>query len=144
MPKLADHTIPLGERIKRSKDKYENKRVVKNVSFNTESDDQTSLYELTKKFKFSEWVKKILAAFNEFEVKQLVKGEITIPTILIEDAINNGQFDIDEYLESKGKKIVDIHSPDAVPNQQNQYDHEFNQDFEYSQDVEYSITHKVH
>lgn len=143
MPKLADHTIPLGERLKRSKDKYENKRVVKNVSFNTASEDQTSLYELTKKFNFSEWVKKILAAFNVFEVKQLVKGEITIPTILIEDAIKNGQFDIVEYLESQGKKIVDINSPNVVPSQQIQYD-EFNQDFEYSQDVEYSTTHKVH
>ena len=49
MPKLADQSIPLGERIKRSKDNYENKRVVKNVSFNMDTEEQASLYELSKK-----------------------------------------------------------------------------------------------
>jgi hypothetical protein len=144
MPKLADHSIPLEKRIKRSKDNYEASRVVKNVSFNTKNNEQAKLYDLTKKFKFSEWVKTILAAFNVFEVKQLIKGEITIPTVLIEEAIENGQFNLEEYLEAKGQKIVDLNEPESFSSKTNPYDQEFNQDYDYSQNIDFNQVNKMH
>lgn len=137
MPKLADLSISLDVRTKESKKNYENKRVVKNVSFNTNTEND--YYLLTKKFVFSDWVKLILKAFNPYELKKLIKGEITIPTSLIENAIENGQFDIEEYLESKGMKVVEAHVNSKVQSLQNSgFDVEINQDFDYSQDPEYS------
>ena len=138
MPKLSTSNKPAHIRNKENKEKYENKRTIKNVSFNDESEGQ--LLDLTKRFKFSEWVKKILRAFSAYEVNQLIKGEVTIPSSLIEEAIENGQFDIDAYLDSKGYESVPKREFKASnqhndPYSQLENEYEFNQDVTYFQEV---------
>lgn len=90
------------------KKKYdEEKRIQKPISFNslTEAD----LKNVADKLNLSVWVKTLLGAFTHGELAMLSKdSNDTIPAILIERAIENQYFLLDEYLAAKGKKIVDI------------------------------------
>lgn len=113
-----------------SKEDYEKKkRQIKPVSFNR-IDDQRIL-EIAGSFNFSVWVKNLLNALTPSEVliikadvsNNMEESELTfIPALLIEKAIENGYFNLDEYLEAKGKKIVDIEHNKPGHNDYAQYD----------------------
>lgn len=86
--------------------RYEDKRVSKPVSFNTEK--HADLLNVVEKINFGVWVKHVLSSFTKLE-SDLLKNDLNIlPAILIEHALEAGNFDLDEYLLSKGKKIVDV------------------------------------
>lgn len=86
--------------------RYENKRVSKPVSFNKEK--HADLITLVEKIDFGVWVKHVLSSYTKIE-SELLKNDINLlPAILIEHALEAGNFDLDEYLLAKGKKIVDV------------------------------------
>ncbi len=95
-----------------AKERYEKeKRSTKPISFNRVTD--AVLLDITTKFKFGAWVKNILSNFTKAEVS-FVKDDLNfVPASLVEHAIENGYFDLDEYLKAKGQKIVDIKSKDS-------------------------------
>lgn len=109
----AKSSTPL--QYKASKDKYEKTtRRSKPVSFNRVTEKR--ILDVADTFNFSNWVKNLLGALTPAEVS-VMKGNKDphfIPVLLIEKAIEDGLFSLEEYLESQGKKIVDIAS-DAEP-----------------------------
>ena len=124
---VAENTS-MSEKIK-AKQRYENeKRTSRPISFNRES--HASILELSKKFEFGTWVKNILSAFSSAEVS-LVKEDLNfVPSALVEHAIENGYFDLDEYLASKGKSIVDTISLTKTPSNHAVAVHdEYNQEY---------------
>lgn len=89
-----------------AKERYEKeKRTSKPISFNRQS--EAAILNIASQFKFGVWVKNILSHFNGVEVNFVKEDENFIPSSLVQHAIENGYFDLDEYLDSKGKKIVD-------------------------------------
>lgn len=53
--------------------------------------------------------------YEPFEIATMLKkGEIPISLTSIEKAIEEGYFDLEEYLESKGKKIVDVSTKEEI------------------------------
>lgn len=58
------------EEIKNPKSKYESKRILKHVSFNTEK--EADLIEISNNLDFSKWVKEKLK--HELELEKLKKG----------------------------------------------------------------------
>lgn len=89
-----------------AKERYEKeKRTSKPISFNRVT--ESALIDITTNFKFGAWVKNILNHFTSAEVG-FPKDDLNfIPASLVEHALENGYFDLDEYLKAKGKKIVD-------------------------------------
>ena len=121
--KAASTSSTLSAKSLGSKDDYEKqKRQSKPVSFNRISEER--ILKIAGSFNFSVWVKNLLSALTPAEVS-IIKNEkdpTFIPALLIEKAIEDGLFSIEEYLEAKGKKIVDIKE---TPNHQygySQYD----------------------
>lgn len=109
------------------------KRVLKSVSFNLESEGD--LLAIAGNIKFGVWVKALLRAFTPVERTVLTaqQDEVLIPAQLVEAMIENGYFCLDEYLASKGQKIVDIQevAPQAYFADIGQFDgiDEYNQDY---------------
>ncbi|HGF9504976.1 TPA: hypothetical protein ACJEU7_002188 [Acinetobacter baumannii] len=92
-----------------SKKKYEaEKRQTKPVSFNKVKEKE--ILNIATNINFSGWVKNILASLTQTEISILKSEEnpTLVPALLVEKAIEEGLFSLEEYLESKGKKIVDI------------------------------------
>lgn len=148
---------------------YNNKRVIKPISFNTEKEN--SLLIVANKIKnLGRIVKNFLGTLDQEQIEKinnnesklvlqdvhtttnsmnlkdekllnitkkslsvfeqdiaLHTGKLPVSIEAIENAIESGEFDLDEYLLSKGKKVVTHQA--VVPQQQ--YD-EFNQDVVYS------------
>lgn len=108
-PKPKTPNYALTERSIASKDEYEkHKRKSKPISFNRDVD--AIILDIADSFNFGVWVKTLLTALTPAEVTILKaeKNPSHVPALLVEQAIENGYFDLDEYLESKGQKIVDI------------------------------------
>lgn len=110
---IESKSLKLTPHSKACKENYEkNKRQIKPVSFNRET--EKNILDIANSFNFSSWVKNMLAALTPAETS-MVKGDEDpkfIPALLIEKAIEEGLFSLDEYLESKGQKIVDIKQTD--------------------------------
>ena len=90
----------------KAKERYEKtKRTSKPISFNREKD--AAILEIANKFVFGEWVKNLLSKFSAVDVS-FAKDDVNfVPSALVEHAIENGYFDLNEYLDAKGKVIVD-------------------------------------
>lgn len=97
-----------------SKKRYEDRRVLKNISFNAVADANILTAIEKHHFVFSVWVKHVLNSFTPGELVVLDNDINAIPSVLIERAIESGMFDLDEYLAAQGKKIVDIKSQSGV------------------------------
>ena len=90
------------------KQKYEDKRVFRPVSFNNITDERLLKILDKKAFCYSKWVKNVLGELTNVEIS-LLKDDINIvPASLIEYCIEKQYFDLDEYLRSKGLKAVSI------------------------------------
>lgn len=101
--------LELSDHSKACKDNYEKiKRQIKPVSFNKSTEKK--ILDIANSFEFSSWVKNVLDALTPAEIS-MIKGNVNphfIPALLIEKALDDGMFSLDEYLESKGQKIVNI------------------------------------
>lgn len=95
--------------------KYEDKRKIKPISFNMELEGD--IYDLAGSINLSVWVKHILSSLSMVEINLLKKAKNekansetfnVIPVSLIEKALDQGWFDLDEYLKAKGLKVVGI------------------------------------
>lgn len=114
-----------------AKERYEaEKRTTKPISFNKV--EHAKLLDLIANFTFGVWVKTLLSHFKASEIN-LVKDDMNfVPSSLVQHAIENGYFDLDEYLESKGKKIVDNVKLQARASNSDMMHHdvdEFNQEY---------------
>lgn len=87
---------------------YETKRTKFTIGFNNATEAKALKLAQMKDFVCGEWIKNILNSFSSSEIPLLCDDKNMIPGSLIENAIENGYFDLDEYLLSRGKKIVDI------------------------------------
>lgn len=112
---IESKTLTITPNSKACKDNYEKtKRQIKPVSFNKETEKK--LLDVANSFNFSTWVKNMLGALTPAEIS-IVKGNTNpnfIPALLIEQAIEDGLFSLDEYLESKGQKIVEIQKSQEI------------------------------
>lgn len=102
------------------------------VSFNKSKDAE--LLKLVSLFKFGPWVRHILGSFNPVEIAALKESPDILPASLIEIALDNEQFDLDEYLKAKGMKIVPIPDEKIDTNYAETQDsnlNDFNQEFYY-------------
>ena len=106
--------MPASKLRKISKDRYEAKRELKNISLNTETDADVLSILNRHSFVLSRWVKHILRSYTPAELVVLDHDINAIPAVLIEKAIESGMFDLDEYLAAQGKKIVDSSSHPAL------------------------------
>lgn len=95
--------------------KYEDKRKIKPISFNMELEGD--IYDVSGSINLSVWVKHILSSLSMVEINLLKKAKNgkadsetfnVIPVSLIERALDQGWFDLDEYLKAKGLKVVGI------------------------------------
>lgn len=116
--------------------RYENKRVAKPISFNKDKDAE--LISMVENMEFGVWVKHVLRSYTKLEAN-LLKNDINLlPAMLIEQALESGNFDLDEYLLAKGKKIVDVkEDPLAFIEYSDISGTELNSDEIYNQEFEY-------
>lgn len=108
MPKAINTVEQKAKHLQNLKKKYDTeKRSQKPISFNRNS--EADLLMVADRMNLSVWVKTLLGSFTQSEISLLGKDSIDmVPAVLVEKAIENQFFLLEEYLAAKGKKIVDI------------------------------------
>lgn len=137
--------------LRQLKNKHELLRKKKPIGFNIESEGD--ILKIADKINLSKWIKNLLRSLSLSEIdqlkktKNLVKNETQndqkdafdlVPIILVEKMLDNGAFDLDEYLAARNKKIVDA-------DHDNKYSHSNNhgEDADLNQDPEYDDVSQI-
>lgn len=101
----------------RARKKHMEKRVMRPISLNSEKESDQAILEVisAKEFSLTAWFRYIFEQYSTAETSLLKKGHYHLPATLVEKAIEEGFFDLDAYLESKGKKVVKIDEQHQEP-----------------------------
>lgn len=132
MSKAINTVEQKAKHLQKLKKKYDTeKRSQKPISFNRTS--EADLLMVADRLNLSVWVKTLLGSFTQSEISLLGKDSIDmVPAVLVEKAIENQFFLLEEYLAAQGKKIVDIDEAPRNKSLMNSmvepYD-EYNQDY---------------
>ena len=59
-------------------------------------------------FSLMAWFRFVFEEYSQSEKGLLKKGNYVLPAMLIEKALEEGHFDLDAYLESKGQKVTNL------------------------------------
>ena len=94
----------------RARKKHLKKRVQYPISLNSELKKDQDILDVLSSDEFSlmAWFRFVFEEYSQSEKGLLKKGNYVLPAMLIEKALEEGHFDLDAYLESKGQKVTNL------------------------------------